>query len=97
MGTEFMDKAKDASDYDAFLETATTQQQKAFMDAVKYKMHKILITNNATEQGGHRMSKTNDVRTDIRREVFQQPFRMDNEDYEKMSLNDSKRLLGRDE
>lgn len=54
-------------------------------------------TGSATEQGGYRMSRPNDVRTDIRREVFQQPLKMDNEDYEKMSLNDSKRLLGRDE
>ncbi|MDQ8188829.1 hypothetical protein [Roseibacillus persicicus] len=54
-------------------------------------------TGSASEQSGYRMSKSNNVQTDIRREVFQQPLKMDNEDYEKMSLNDSKRLLGRDE
>ncbi|MGJ8724313.1 MAG: hypothetical protein ACSHYB_07140 [Roseibacillus sp.] len=53
-------------------------------------------TSTAREQAGDRLSRPGDLKTEIRQRDSPKPLIMDNEDYEKMSLNDSKRLLGRD-
>ena len=53
-------------------------------------------TGSARESGGDRLARPNDLKTEIRQRDAPKPLIMDNEDYEKMSLNESKRLLGRE-
>ena len=52
-------------------------------------------TATAREQGGNRLARPSDVETDIRRRVNKEPLIIDQEDYEKMSLEESKSILGR--
>lgn len=52
-------------------------------------------TASAREQGGRRLSRGSDVETDVRRRVYQEPLIMEKEDYEKLSLDEAKGLLGR--
>ena len=49
----------------------------------------------ASEQGSRRLDRPTDVQTDIRRRVSQKPLIIDKGDYEKMSLDEAKGLLGR--
>ena len=50
---------------------------------------------SAREQGGRRLGRPSDVETDVRRRVSQKPLIVDQEAYEKMSLEESKNILGR--
>ena len=52
-------------------------------------------TNTARENAGKRFANQSNLQTEIRQRTAPKPLIMDNEDYEKMSLDDSKRLLGR--
>ena len=52
-------------------------------------------TTTANEQNSTRLSYGSDVRTDVRRRVYKEPLVIDDEAYEKMSLEESKNILGR--
>ena len=52
-------------------------------------------TSGAREQSRGQLSRPSDLKTEIRQRNSPKPLIMGNEDYEKLSINDSKRLLGR--
>lgn len=52
--------------------------------------------NTAREQSSSRLDRPSDLRTEIRQRDTPKPLIMDKDDYAKMSLSDSKRLLGRE-
>ena len=52
-------------------------------------------TANAREQGGERFQKSSNVQTDIRRRVFKGPDIIQKGEYERMTIEESKNILGR--
>ena len=49
----------------------------------------------ANERGGQALSRPSNVETDVRRRVFTEPTVLSKEDYNRITLEDSNRLLGR--
>lgn len=52
-------------------------------------------TSSAREQGARRLDRSSNVQTDIRRRDYDEPRVIQREDYEKLSLEESKSILGR--
>ena len=52
-------------------------------------------TNSAREQGGYRIPNSTNVQTEVIQRGYEEPLKINNADYDKMSLSESKRRLGR--
>lgn len=74
---------------------ARAQGQVAGLSGQQYGTNAYAVNGAREGAGAKRLARPSDAKVDSRRGVFKQPVVIDKADYSKMSIEESKRLLGR--